>query len=60
MSSDYEESRSSAPKKKKRTESWKRTCIIYIRSDVKGDVTGFKEKDWQVSVVPCFDSVCKF
>ena len=30
-------------KEKKRTESSKRTYIIYIRSDVKGDVTGFKE-----------------
>ena len=60
MFSHDEESRSSSPKKKKRTESSKRTCIIHIRSNVKGDVTGFKEKAWQVSVVPCFDSICKF
>ena len=47
-------------KEKKRTESSKRTYIIYIRSDVKGDVTGFKEKAWQVSLISCFNSVCKF
>ena len=60
MSSDDEESRPSALKKKNRTESSKRSCIIHIRRDVKGDVTGFKEKAWQVRVALCFDSICKF
>ena len=60
MFSDDEKSRPSAPKKKKQTESSKRTCNIYIRSDVKDDVTSFKEKARQVSVVPCFNSICKF
>ena len=41
MSSDDEESRPSALKKKNRTESSERSCIIHIRRDVKGDVTGF-------------------
>ena len=48
------------PKKKKRGESSKKTCIIRIQSKEKGDVTGFKEQSWQVSLAPCFDLVCSF
>ena len=61
MSSDDEEARPSSSKKKKQSKcnSSKRTCIIHVRSDVTGDVSCFKEKAWQVSLVPFVDSVFK-